>query len=699
MGWSWVLVALAGVLVGATVAAARGRRARSNLQVEHARRRDFFEQVMEATASGITVTDAAGRFTYVNPAYARLLGQSAAALVGRSPIEFTVAEDRATLDEEKARRAEGQSSAYETRLISADGQPRPVLISAVPRRQDGEVVGAIAAVVDLTASKAAEDRLVETNRELERAIALANAMAAEAARANAAKSAFLANMSHELRTPMNGIIGMASLLSQTPLAPEARQAAQIIEESADLLLGLLNQILDFSKVEAGQLELLLETFDPRLAVERALDLLAPRAHDKRLVLSGVVDPGVPAWCVGDAHRVQQILVNLAGNAVKFTDAGEVTVHARRLPAPKGQVRLRFEVHDTGEGVAPDKQARLFSPFSQVDDSPSRRHGGTGLGLAICKQLAELMGGGVGVSSEVGAGSIFWAEVVLREPSDAERAEAASDAAPGEPLALRVVLLEPHLQSRRGLTASLDALGVEVQAELPEGATGWAAVDAVLVADDLAAPARAALAERLAAAPRRPRVIRQRAAARAAPRALEPADAAVVKPASRARLRAALVERPAPADPIVVPRSPAQGPRVLVAEDNPVNQQVARRLLERAGLTVVVVADGEAALSALREGRYAAVLMDCHMPGIDGFEASRRIRAGEAGREAERVPIIALTADALPEVHARCEDAGMNDYISKPVRIDELRAALSRWLPDAEAPSEPRPDPRAKPAPM
>ncbi|MCB9648224.1 MAG: response regulator [Deltaproteobacteria bacterium] len=668
--------AVVGVLLGAAATHYWNRVELRARAIADERQREFFEQVMQATASGITVTDGQGRFTYVNPAYADLTGSTPEQLVGKRPKDVAPAAEEATLQLQRDARLAGHAGTYETRLRRVDGSEIPVLVSAVPRRRAGKVDGAIAAVTDLSSLKDAEARLRETNDELTAAIERANALAAEAERANAAKSAFLANMSHELRTPMNGIIGMASLMSQAPLSEQQGQAVAVIQDSAELLLSLLNQILDFSKVEAGHLELSLERFDPRSLVEGVLDLLAPPAHTKGLELVGVVDNSVPALCAGDPHRLQQVLMNLVGNAIKFTDAGEVAVSMRRVSTADG-LRLRVEVKDTGVGIDPKKQARLFSPFSQVDDSPSRRHAGTGLGLAITRELARLMGGDAGLESAPGVGSTFWVEVVL-EPV----------AGPGEVTAdlsgRRVLLLDPHPGAHENLAVTLEGWGCQVQADLPENG-GWASLDAALISDELPPADLRTFAAAQAAHHPDLRLLRLCSTTAAADLRAPPADlhfhGLVVKPVARARLLRALESVPARRGADETRRAFAPSMRLLVAEDNPVNQLVARRILERLGLTADVVADGEAAVAALSTGAYSAVLMDCHMPGTDGFEATRRIRRGDAGPDVVQIPIIALTADARAEVRQRCLDAGMSDYVSKPVRIEDVRSLLQRWVAD------------------
>ena len=383
-----------------------------------------------------------------------------------------------------------------------------------------------------------------------------------------AQAQFLANMSHEIRTPMNGVIGMASLLEATALGPEQRDYVETIGSSGRALLRIIDDILDFSKMEAGRLELENVEFDPRQLVGEVARLFAPLAGAKGLELRAAVDDGVAALLRGDPGRLRQALVNLVGNAVKFTDRGQVAVRARPEAELEGAQLVRFEVRDSGIGIAPEALGRLFRPFAQADGSTTRRYGGTGLGLVISKRLVELMGGQLGVMSEPGEGSVFW------------------------------------------FTARLE---------------------------------RAA------------------------------------RPAAGAEAAGAVEAAPATAEAPAAARSRG---RVLVAEDNPVNQKVAARMVERLGYAVDVASTGDEAVASVRRGPYSAILMDGQMPETDGFEATRIIRALEGERH---TPIIALTASAMRGDRERCLAAGMDDYVSKPVSPEQLEAVLRRWIPDTGAP--------------
>jgi signal transduction histidine kinase/CheY-like chemotaxis protein/HPt (histidine-containing phosphotransfer) domain-containing protein len=413
-----------------------------------------------------------------------------------------------------------------------------------------------------------ERRVEERTAELSHANLELQARTRELAHASDAKSQFLANVSHEIRTPMNGIMGMARLLQESPLTPEQREYAEIIVSSARALLRIIEDILDSSKIEAGAFQLDTVDFDPRRVVDAIVGLLGPDARGKGITLAATVDPGVPEAVRGDPGRLRQALVNLVGNAVKFTEKGAVTLLVEEVSSTPDAHRVRFEVRDTGIGITPEARERLFRPFSQGDSSTTRRFGGTGLGLAISRHLVEMMGGRIEVASEPGAGSTFWFTVTLAsaDPAAVARAEAAAAAA--------------------------------------------------------------------ATLPRAP-----------------------------------------------LPRAPRRG-RVLVAEDNVVNQKVTVQILERLGFDAMVVGTGQEAADAVRGERFDVVLMDGQMPRMDGYEATTLIRAFEG--PVRHTPIIALTAGAMRGDRERCLAAGMDDYVAKPLSPEQLEAVLQRWVPASGA---------------
>jgi two-component system, sensor histidine kinase len=529
------------------------KQAEQALQSSEEKFRQLAENVREVFWMMPATADA---ILYVSPAYEQVWGRTRESLY-QSPMSWAEAIHPDDLEKAHAifaRQILGEAVDSEYRIRTPDGQEKSIRDRAFPvRNQAGELIRVVGIAEETTERKRYEAELIQARE------------GADAA--NQAKSRFLANMSHEIRTPMNGVIGMLQLLLETELTSEQRRYAEIAQTSGWNLVTLINDILDLSKIEARKISLEKLDFNPRKTVEEVIQLLGPQASAKGLRLHAQVSPEISRLLRGDAPRLRQVLTNLVANGIKFTERGEVAVHAALDSQEAGSATVRFAITDTGIGIRPDQAEKLFSPFVQADESTTRKYGGTGLGLAISKQLAELMGGSIGVDSQEGVGSTFWFTAVFELAADTK-----------QPASERPVqgFGSPSLTSRTSRTSG------------------------------------------------------------------------------------------------------TKEARILLVEDNATNREVGLAQLAKLGYQGTAVTNGAEAVGAVERGGFDLILMDCEMPVMDGFEATRRIRTSiHAG-----LPIIAVTADAMPADRERCLSAGMDDYISKPVELGRLEDVLSKWLPAA-----------------
>jgi two-component system sensor histidine kinase/response regulator len=650
---------------------------------EITRQKIFFESLVVNNPAAIIVLDEQERIASCNPAFENLFGYKQGEIVGSN------------LDNLITTEATSQEAALYTQQTLIGGTVHGI---GKRRCKDGTIVDVeIHGVPVIVAEKKVGALAIYHNiTELVRA-------KQEAEEATRAKSEFLANMSHEIRTPMNGVIGMLELALDTSLTSEQREYLGISLQSAEALLALINDILDFSKIEAKKMELEKIDFNLRTTVEDSAYSLAQRAQDKGLELACLIHPDLLSELKGDPARLRQVIINLTANAIKFTHQGEIVISAEPVHETDTQAKIHFSIKDTGIGIPPDRQQSVFERFTQADGSTTRKYGGSGLGLTICKQLVEAMGGTIGVESTPGVGSIFWFEIQFEKQPAEKHGTAPLIIQPVNLSDMRILGVDDNATNRTILTKSLQGFGCRVETV----ASGSKAIEALRNALRAGDPYQVVLLDMQMPGMDGEQTTR---AIKSDPGLKEVriivltsigqrGDAAhmealgcsgyLLKPIRQHMLFEALVAvlgRKEEKEPAIITRHllaehKKSNMRILLAEDNPINQKLAVILLGKAGYSVDAVENGLKVFEKAKEGKYNAILMDGQMPEMDGFEATRRIRAWEAGHQ--HIPIIAMTAHAMKGDRERCLEAGMDDYVSKPLDIRILLGVLDRWLPLGE----------------
>ena len=661
-------------------------------QIESTRFR--LQQAINYAQDGIALLDDTGQFTYMNPAYAAIFGYTADELLGTSWLPLYPAEWATMIDQFylPILRSEGQ---WQGELVGMkkSGDPFHLDISLALLEEPGTGRQSILSTCrDITQRKRMEQELIAAKDSAEAGMR--------------AKSEFLATMSHEIRTPMNGVLGMTGLLLDTQLTLEQQDYVRTLKQSGESLMRIINDILDFSKIEAGKFTIEQIPFDLRLTIEDTLELLAPAAQEKHLELVGLIDARVPTDVIGDPGRIRQILTNLIGNAIKFTDKGEVLVQVMLADPEAPSSLLRFEVIDTGVGLTPEAQAKLFQAFTQADSSTARKYGGTGLGLTICKRLTELMGGQISLYSMPGSGTCVWFTIKVA-PQAIAPSEAPSPTMVDSLAGLRVCLIDDNATNRSLLQYHASAWkmpydsaedGPSALALLRRAAGDGQPFDLAIMDMQMPGMDGFELGRTIKADPglAHTRLVLLTSIGRRGDAKIahdlgfsgyltKPVRKSLLYDCLRLVMGRTSTASPAadaePSSPPLITRHQVAEvqaqQRLLVVDDNPVNQKVAVKMLEKLGYRVDVASNGKEGLLALARHPYILVFMDCQMPELDGFETTRLIRSKE--QPGPRLPIIAMTANAMDGDREHCLAAGMDDFVSKPVKSADLQRVLTQWL--------------------